>query len=428
MPKKKQFVPIVAGVVAVIAIGGLVLWRTSPTGEKTPWSLSQNGDQISQAEWPVLWGAPGQNCQEKASVTFTTSPIAPSDITVVEPMGELREGHIVPGDHVGIEYKTSPTSAPVNVFAPADGTIVSVERHAYTPPPGYPPTVRHYHVYLVHSCTLFTGFVHVTEFAPQILAASSELKKLNDENVREYKQTLVNIPVTAGQQIGTAWSFGLLGAVTVDLRVTNSGYLNAQSYRGENWRPHAVSLFDYLAKPLQAQVFAKNPRTAEPRGGKIDFDVDGTLSGNWFEQDSGGFRDESKKPRLCGNFPCPYWNGHLALVYDFIDPTQLRVSIGHNWGLAGRTPFGVKGNGPNFKGITAATGVMKYELVSLKDVSRERGYNSASALITANDESHVLGTMLVQMLGDRIMKMEIFPGKTKAQVQGFTGKAKTYER
>jgi len=29
-------------------------------------------------------------------------------------------------------------------------------------------------------------------------------------------------------------------------------------------------------------LYGKNPRTVEPRGGKIDFDIDGVLSGNWF--------------------------------------------------------------------------------------------------------------------------------------------------
>ncbi|TSC88325.1 MAG: Uncharacterized protein G01um10147_230 [Microgenomates group bacterium Gr01-1014_7] len=425
----RGFAPIVAIIIiAGVLIGGVFWWQSGSKQENEDFPSSNNSKaRVSAADWPALWGSPDQKCQDKKDIKFSALPIKASDIIVIEPMGELREGHIVPGDHIGIEYKTSPSSSPVDVFAPADGTIVTVERHAYTPPAGYPQNIRHYHFYIVHSCTLFSGFVHLTEFAQDILAVSADLKKLNDENVSEYKNAYVNIPVKAGQKIGTAWTFGLLGAVTVDLNYTNKGYLNAVSYKGENWRPHSVSLFEYLDEPLKSAVYTKNPRKAEPRGGKIDFDVDGKIVGSWFEEGTGGFRSENFKPKLCGNFPCPYWDGHVALVYDFIDPGQLRVSIGHDWGLSGRTPFGVK-DGVNFKDIGVGSGLTKYELVGLKDVTKGKGFESSSALITENDETLVLGTMLVQLLENQNMKLEIFPGKTKEQVSEFTSQARVYTR
>ena len=420
---------IVVAAAAVLLLVGFMFWNKSKEYGLPPGiGGGEHGTsgQAQSKDWPLLWGSTETECQER-KVKFSALPINISDISVVEPMGELREGHIIPGDHVGIEYKTSPTSTPVKVFAPADGTIVNVERHAYSPPSGYPKDVRHYHFYIVHSCTLFTGFVHLTEFSPEILAASPQLKQLNEKNVSQYTNLRVNIPVKAGQQIGTAWTFGLLGIVTVDLNHTNKGYLNTESYKGENWRPHDVSLFEYLEEPLKSQIMAKNPRKVEPRGGKIDFDIDGKAVGGWFEKGTGGFRDDNKKPSLCGNFPCPYWDGHLAFVYDYIDPTQLRVSVGHDWGLSGRTPFGVKGNGPDFKEVDVSDSLVKYELVGLKDVSREKGYEVQSPLITENDETKFMGTMLVQVADDGL-KMEIFSGKTASEVSGFTSGAKVYER
>lgn len=422
----RGFAPVVLIVfvgVVLLVLGGTFLFRNP---EKYGGGVVNKATKT--AEWPLLWGPAGQNCQNKPSIKFSASPIDVSDITVIEPMGELREGHIIPGDHVGIEYKTSPTSAPVKVFAPADGTIAAVERHPYTPPPGYPQDIHHYHFYMVHSCAQFTGFVHLTEFSSEILAASPELKKLNDQDIGQFTNIAVNIPVRAGQQIGAAWTFGLLGVVTVDLNHTNNGYLNPESYKAENWRSHSVSLFDYLEEPLKSQVFAKSPKVVEPRGGKIDFDIEGRIVGGWFEEGTGGFRDETRDPGLCGNWPCPYWDGHLALVYDFVDPAQLRVSVGHDWGLSGKTPFGVRGNGPDFKNIGQSDGLVKYEMVGLKDVTRERGYESDSVLVSENDETGVLGTMLVQMLEARKIKMEIFPGKIASQVSGFTPQAKMYER
>ena len=40
----------------------------------------------------------------------------------------------------------------------------------------------------------------------------------------------------------------------------------------------------------------------------------------------------------------------------------------------------------------------------------------------------VMGTVLFQVLDVNKMKMEAFPGKTKAQATTFTSGAKTYER
>lgn len=388
------------------------------------------GERAATAAWPALWGPPdgAQRCEKKRAVTFTAAPVAVSDMTFIEPLGELKQGHIMPGDHIGINYATTPQSQPVKVFAPADGFIVNVERHVYTPPAGYPRGMRHYHVYLEHSCTMFTGFVHVTEFAPDILAASAELKNLDRADVRQHTSIPLRVPVKAGQLLGTTWSFGLLGMVTVDLNRTNEGYLNPESYRAENWRVHSVSPFEYFSEPLQSQLLAKDPRTVAPRGGKIDFDREGKIVGNWFLQGSGGFRDERVEPRQCGNFPCPYWDGHLALVYDYIDPTQLRASVGYNAGLGVSTPYGVKGNGPDFATVGVGHGSVKYELVPLKDISRERGYVTEDPLIEVSDETRVLGTLLVEMLEPQNIMVEIFPGKSAEQVSGFTPAARTYVR
>lgn len=432
---KKGFAPIaIVLIVAVLLIGG-VLVLNMPKDKGIPLQNFQTGhdDNISsQAEWPALWGGPDNKnkCQKNTGVKFSSLPIAIEDIKYLEPIGELREGHIIPGDHGGFDYRTSPESLPVKVFAPADGFLVRVEKHPYTPPAGYPADLQHYHVYMEHSCTLFTGFVHLTEFSAEILTSSGELGQLTKYRGPEQKYGSFRIPVKAGQEIGTAWSFGLLGWVTVDLQHTNKGYLNPQSYKGENWRVHSVSGFDYFEQSLKDKVMAKNPRTKEPRGGKIDFDIAGKLSGGWFEQGTGGFRDDRAEPKQCGNFPCPYWDGHLAFVYDYVDPDQLKVSIGHNWGLADKTPYGVKGNGPDFASVGAESGLVKYELVGLKDVSREKGYDTegGSALITENDESKILGTMLVEVLDKDTIKVEIFPGKVKENVSTFTSNARVYVR
>ncbi len=433
--KNRQIVIIFSAILFLVFTVFIILVFNQNTKSGSDSQLTELGKNIvgkqmtTQSEWPILWGTPDNQtkCQKIPSVKFSALPIDIKNISYVEPIGELREGHIIPGDHAGIDYKTSPTTKPVEVFAPASGFLVGVEKHPYTPPPGYPPT-KHYHIYLEHSCTLFTGFVHLTEFAQDLLASSQELKMLDSDTIGQFKNLAIRIPIKAGQKLGTAWTFGLLGWVTVDLTVVNKGYLNQESYKGENWRIHSVSGFDYFEEPLKTQIMAKNPRTLKPRGGKIDFDIEGKLVGNWFEEGTNGFRDEKVAPKQCGNFPCPYWEGHIAFVYDFIDPNQLRVSVGYNSGLSGKTPFGIKGNAPDFKDIGVGEGLVKYEITALIDMSREKGYDSQSPIITKTDEQKVLGVLLAQVVDVNKIKVEIFPSNTKNQVQNFTSNARIYHR
>ncbi len=47
-----------------------------------------------------------------------------------------------------------------------------------------------------------------------------------------------------------------------------------------------VDTFDYFDEPVKSQLLAKSLRIALPVGGKIDYDIDGKLIGNWFREGS----------------------------------------------------------------------------------------------------------------------------------------------
>ena len=154
------------------------------------------------------------------------------------------------------------------------------------------------------------------------------------------------------------------------------------------------------------------------------------LVGNWF-QDGTGYAggDADVVQDTCGNSPCPYWNGHLAFVYDFVPPDQVRIAIGFDTGLYPGTPYGVKGNLPDPANVSVETGLVKYELVALEDVTTDYGFVTMSMpLITRNDESRVIAVFLVEMVDDRIIKMEIFPDMTAGQVTDFSDEVKIYRR
>ena len=89
---------------------------------------------------------------------------------------------------------------------------------------------------------MFASYVHVTEIAPEILEADSAFKKLDSlEEVPDNERNIwVNIPVKAGQLIGKAEEWGLLGMLAVDTNVKLTGFTSPEKYKGAEWKIHAV--------------------------------------------------------------------------------------------------------------------------------------------------------------------------------------------
>jgi len=407
--------------------GGTQDQNNGDEGNETDDGGSQNPPDI------LLWMY-SSDCTNSDDFTFDVSPIAVDDITYIEPLGELTDnvaGHIIPGDHIGIHYEFGPTVPGVDVYALADGYLVMAERHVYTPPGGYPSDMRHYHLYFEYTCSIYTGYVHVTEIAQELLDASEELYELNAKDIERNENLYQRIPITSGQKIGTSSAFGMLGMITIDTRVTNTGLIKPESYTGQNWRYHAVAPFEYFTEPLKTQIYEKVPRTADPQGGQFNYDIDGRLVGNWFKEGTNGIDGvDTYIPGECGNMVCPYWDGHLAIVYDFVEPHKVRINIGRDTGISAQCPYGVKGNAPDPASIAVADGVIEYELVDLLDVSADHGYEikGGNPLFTENDESTVLGVFMVQMIDDETIKVEVFPNETADTVDGFTDNALIYVR
>ncbi|MDA1280834.1 MAG: hypothetical protein O3B95_12505 [Chloroflexi bacterium] len=139
-----------------------------------------------------------------------------------------------------------------------------------------------------------------------------------------------------------------------DYESTLPGFIVPGHYDRESWKLHTVDPFPYFPEDIRTSLLSKMLRQAEPRAGKIDYDVDGTLSGNWFQQGTAGYG---------GVEPSKYWDGHLAIVPDALDPSQWRFSIGNFSGELGNArQFGIQGNSPDPLSVTAESGLIKYEL------------------------------------------------------------------
>ena len=159
------------------------------------------------------------------------------------------------------------------------------------------------------------------------------------------------------------------------------------------------------------------PRKVEPRAGKIDYDVEGTIVGNWFLDGTLDYAG-SGRPDL------GYTNGHLSIAYGSIDPSQLAITIGADTGIDEDLcnicfgSYGIRGNRPDPRTIDANAGLVKYELMSRE----ESGFNRDQV------GDVPLGTFLVQHLGGRTIRVEVIPGKSPDEVSGFSDAARIYRR
>jgi hypothetical protein len=179
-------------------------------------------------------------------------------------------------------------------------------------------------------------------------------------------------------------------------------------------------MFDSFVEPIKSELLSKNIRQAYPRGGKIDYDIDGKLVGNWFVEGTNGYR---------GNTQGDYWLMHLAFAYDALDPSLAVVSIGDFNGTPKQ--FAVKGNTPDPAVVSVTSGLVKYELTGIEYLAEDGriwNRNEFTKISKAIESGPVEGVVLAQMIEERKLKFEVFPGKTASEVAGFTDAAKIYER
>ena len=352
----------------------------------------------------------GRPCSEFGEVKFTVPPMDLETIFYIRPMGAISGGHTTPTGHFYIH----PTNRgrpppPYEVRVVADGHIVGIDTmsgHLRPAPEGQSGLVEDYFVEIYHSCTLITVYIHLNGLAPEILDVTGEFQRGSRWN---WSPREPPIPVTAGQvigKVGSSFDFSVH-----DTEVTLTGFVTPSYYEG---RIDTVDPFDYFEEPLRTRLLEKNLRAAEPRGGRIDFDIDGRLVGNWFLTGTESYNERSA----------------LSFVYDYLDPTQIRISVG---GLVERRGWGVRGIAPDPADVTPASGLIKYEITATGWVVAATGEpwsegtrHPGSELRGVNGETR--GSLLVQMLEDRRIKLEVFLGQAPDQVQGFTDAARIYRR
>jgi hypothetical protein len=335
-----------------------------------------------------------------------------SDIAFILPLGTMVGGHVTPIDHqyyLPIEFQSPPDTYPV--YSAVDGFIVSVGvEHELVNPPDKITVV------IETSCTFWVWYNLLTSLTPEL--AQQALPAPGQASA-------VRIPVTGGQLLGHIGGRTLDFAV-ISSEVTLAGFIVPEHYAAEGWKTHVVDPFDYFDEPLRSQLLALDVRAAEPRGGRIDYDVDGRLIGNWFVEGTNGYAGFfPDQPR-----PLNYSSTHLAIVPDMIDPTTYTISIGSLLPNE-NNQFGILGNAPDPAQVSVETGLVVYELVQINWVDGNGQFWDRlhyAAGLHRSDSSPAMGTVLMQLIEDRRLQVEVFMGKRASQVPGFTSAAVVYER
>lgn len=399
------------------ALAAALLSQASVIGQQQPQRPQQGGfgqrgpDRTVRADGTLdlamMWSQ--GRAIGKGTVRFTHSPMRVGDIGSVVPYGLVVGGHVCPIDH-GYFYPRSRDE--VDILSPADGFIVIVGHRTLMTGDAERGRVHDdFALTIEHSGTFYTQYDLLTKLDKSVLDQLDDSARERFAAKRMGPQINTRIPVKAGQVIGKVGGRSLdFGVVNTEVRLP--GHLTPKLYGHYAWRVHVVDPFDFFDEPLKSQLLALNARKVKPYFGKFDHDVDGKLIGNWFREGSGGYPGDRRDPH-------GYWKGHLAFAPHHIDPAKIIVSMGDFGGRPAQ--YWVKGNTPDPAKVGERDGVVKYELIWGQ-------LGSTGQKHVRHDADMVQGVVLVQVLPDRKLRFECFPGKTSADVKGFTAAAKFYER
>lgn len=388
-------------ILVVLAVVGAVIVKAvskhKSQGGGNP-DAGKGGNQTTQSD------SIKSGCKGNGAVQLTHEPMNMSDVSTVIPIGSLAGAHVTPIDHLYFYPKDMVNRDATPVYAMGDGYIVSYQERDQKVDTGNAQKPE-YQLVFQHNCSIFSYFDLLTSLDPGLAA---QIKANKDH---------LHIAVKAGQIVGRVGAQSLDSAV-YNFDMTLPGFVNPDSYKTELYKLHTDDFFKYFNASMKAEMLAKNPRTFEPRGGKIDYDIDGKLVGNWFQTGTNGYAGAGQ--RVADSNGQGYWSGHLAIVPDATHQGVTDLSFGDYQGKA--TQFDAKAGSPDPTTIGVSSGLVKYEMVAFL----QPGPSPTGGVQTPSTQ--VLGTVLFQLTDTRKLTMETFPGKTAAQVTAFTAAAKTYVR
>jgi hypothetical protein len=352
-----------------------------------------------------------------------TKPVVPLDkLTTTIPYGMMVSGHVTPIDHAYFGIK--PLSIPkgsrtdsdyVSITAPADGVITELGSL------GSPTSHR---VVINHGCNVFTVYMVLNK--PSGVLAES-FSKLGSNGYLS-----LNIPIKAGQE------FGLQRDNMLDFNVFDgtqwlSGFANPHAYlTGDTYKPYTADYLPFFTDSIRTVLENSLQRTSAPRIGKIDQDIVGSASGNWFFAGTNGYGGglissyENASTDFYGTAAGKndYSWSHLAIARHEVDPTQWIFSTGWYKNPSGDASqfLLVVGNGQlEPDKLTASSGAVVYQL-SLVTYEYPAG---SPARVDGSEEAFPVGykikagqvkdSVIIQVNSDNTLSVEIGSAFTSAK-------------
>ncbi|MEO5825363.1 MAG: hypothetical protein ABIR59_05700 [Gemmatimonadales bacterium] len=304
---------------------------------------------------------------------FASLPLAADRVACVHPLGEV----VLPGQVIGANLSRwdvhergacgAPmpfTGGPVPVVAAARGTVVTVGGAD-----GRTVTIAvSENIEYTYTGVALDGFIREGTVVP------------------------------AGQRLGlvadpdSGIGFGITDFTRVNAWIATPRY--PDSYR------HARHPVEFYGGALLTQVVSRMGGLPAPAG-RLVWDTDGRLSGNWFREFT---------PRTAQAVTAPWWDGHLSFRGDARFPDQPRVGLGTL--LGGGCKCAPRAGESVFGDVTPQSGPVAYHLVRVR----------ADGTVT----TEYFGTLLVELLASDRLRVELFAGDVTAPT--FTAAAENFVR
>ena len=330
--------------------------------------------------------------------------LLPTDLSRMSEFAAIGQVFVFPKAHGGFTVKNYYSDPDIPVYAMSDGVIHNIRYGTRTyEGPRAPDALRGQeyddftlNIYLSKTAVMHYG--HLSRLAPEIFEEGVNLVKYNEENrvsinIKE-GQIVAYIGVHPGFDIGFS-----------DEKITQY-FANPERYP-DNYI-YSVPFTDMLPQPLKNEVWEINPRTVAPLGGKISYDIEGTISGNWFLEGTTSI-DEF------GNQLIIAYHERFADRITISDTSPLSDGGGNQNQGKETNMWWIIGNAPGPENIVLESGKVKLNVATRYKFS-------------TTDSPPSEGTVMFEMMAIDKLKFEFFEGKLPNEVEDFTALARMYER
>ena len=369
------------------------------------------------------------------SIKFTHSILPMDQFAPIVPYGAMIYDHVTPIDHGYIGIKSlnkaigDRTEADyVPITAPADGVITELASL------GSPTSNR---VVIQHGCNLESVYMVINKPSGVLARYANELKTKGYISLK--------VPIKAGQE------FGRQRDNPLDFNIFDgtqwlSGFANPYSYAsGDATKPYTADPLPFFTPAIRAVYEKYLQRLVTPRFGKIDYDVIGAASGNWFLNGTIGYSgglvsdyQQATKEITGGSIlgKNMYSWSHLSISPDDVDTSKWIFSTGW-WsdprGDPTQAMLIIADGQPTPDKLTAASGLVVYQLADIGFVAPVGSTPPIPSSMAPWPVGYTLnagmakGIVGLQVNPDKTLSVEVNTTMTSpSQFTAFTGAKRIY--